>query len=617
MRRGIGAAVALLAAVAAAAQTPLGTTFTYQGQLRDGGNAATGSYDFQFALFGVASGGSAIGSAVDRPGVAVANGLFIVSLDFGAAAFAGDARWLEIRVKPAGAPLYTVLGTRQPLSAAPYALAAASVVDGAIVDADLSATANISGAKLANASVTGAKIAGGPGSGVHADTLDSLNATQFLRSDQNGTLRGTLTVDDGADANTVLSETGIIRSGTDVVPFSITNGGTGAFDATQLLLEHSPLPNAPAYSFVNDPDTGLTHRVLDEVQLVAGGQVIARASAAGLTATPATTGAVAVRGDASAFAASDGVFGIASSGTSRGVVAQQTGSGPALVASSAAGDHFRASLSAAQADFNPVLRILGAGQVASDSTFAFAAPVSTTSVPPPFNAIGDPTGASDVGVLDANDLFVSGTLGTTVLRTHWGIFGDEGGSNAVLDDDGMFVKNGFRVRTAGSTFFLLDFVDDETVVIGEDSFIRVGIGRTPTANTLEVLGAASKAAAGGWLANSDLRLKTDVQELRDPLALIRSLRPVTFRYTPEFLERHPGVKDVRYHNFVAQEFQQVFPDSVQDDGEGFLQMDSHPANVYAIGAIQELDRIVAAKDARIAALEARLARLEARLERLR
>jgi hypothetical protein len=54
----------------------------------------------------------------------------------------------------------------------------------------------------------------------------------------------------------------------------------------------------------------------------------------------------------------------------------------------------------------------------------------------------------------------------------------------------------------------------------------------------------------------------------------------------------------------------VFADSVQDDGEGFLQMDGHPANVDAVGAIQELDRLLTEKDAKIAALERRLAVLE-------
>jgi hypothetical protein len=53
----------------------------------------------------------------------VTNGLFTVQLDFGAGAFQGDARWLQIAVKCAGDASYTTLSPRQPLTPAPYALA--------------------------------------------------------------------------------------------------------------------------------------------------------------------------------------------------------------------------------------------------------------------------------------------------------------------------------------------------------------------------------------------------------------------------------------------------------------------------------------------------------------
>ncbi|MFO1506564.1 MAG: hypothetical protein U1F23_05735 [Lysobacterales bacterium] len=38
---------------------PLGSEFTYQGQLTDAGVPADGSYDFEFALYTAASGGTA------------------------------------------------------------------------------------------------------------------------------------------------------------------------------------------------------------------------------------------------------------------------------------------------------------------------------------------------------------------------------------------------------------------------------------------------------------------------------------------------------------------------------------------------------------------------------
>src|SRR5207249_4660046 len=105
------------------AQTPLGADFTYQGQLKAHGMSAISNADFQFALFDALTGGTQVGSTLSKGNVGVVNGLFTISLDFGAAAFNGDARWLEVAVRStAGAGGFTALSTRRPVSAAPHAL---------------------------------------------------------------------------------------------------------------------------------------------------------------------------------------------------------------------------------------------------------------------------------------------------------------------------------------------------------------------------------------------------------------------------------------------------------------------------------------------------------------
>lgn len=97
------------------------TSFTYQGQLNFNNNPASGKYDFEFALFNSASGGSQVGSPLTRSSVAVANGNFTVTLDFGNV-FPGDPRFLEIRVRQAGAGGYTTLSPRQNIGSSPYSL---------------------------------------------------------------------------------------------------------------------------------------------------------------------------------------------------------------------------------------------------------------------------------------------------------------------------------------------------------------------------------------------------------------------------------------------------------------------------------------------------------------
>ncbi len=101
----------------------VGTAFTYQGYLEKAGSAVDDSCDFRFSLWDAASGGSQIGTTQEVSGIAVDDGYFTVAgLDFGAAAFAGDARYLEIAVRCTGDTDYTVLSGRVALTAAPYAL---------------------------------------------------------------------------------------------------------------------------------------------------------------------------------------------------------------------------------------------------------------------------------------------------------------------------------------------------------------------------------------------------------------------------------------------------------------------------------------------------------------
>ena len=111
----------LLATIAPAWATSLGTAFSYQGNLNFNGSPASGNFDFQFALYTVASSGSAV-DTITLTDQSVAAGLINASLDFTEVPFDGQALWIEVRVRPAGSGTYTTLTPRQSISATPYAL---------------------------------------------------------------------------------------------------------------------------------------------------------------------------------------------------------------------------------------------------------------------------------------------------------------------------------------------------------------------------------------------------------------------------------------------------------------------------------------------------------------
>ena len=106
----------------------LSNAFTFQGALDDAGSPANGAYDFRFILYDDAVAGSQVGPISTINDLTVAGGIFTTLLDFGASAFSGDARWVEVQVRPgASAGSYTVLSPRQPVTATPYALYAKTI----------------------------------------------------------------------------------------------------------------------------------------------------------------------------------------------------------------------------------------------------------------------------------------------------------------------------------------------------------------------------------------------------------------------------------------------------------------------------------------------------------
>jgi hypothetical protein len=130
MRTLIAAGVFGTALVQAAfAQVPQGTGFTYQGRLTEGGALADGPYDFQFVLFDAPTDGAQVGPSIALEDVAVTEGLFIVTLDFGSV-FGSQKRFLELGVRPgADTGAYTPILPRQELTPGPSALFSAGAAD--------------------------------------------------------------------------------------------------------------------------------------------------------------------------------------------------------------------------------------------------------------------------------------------------------------------------------------------------------------------------------------------------------------------------------------------------------------------------------------------------------
>lgn len=101
------------------ASTNNATDFTYQGYLTNTTGPVTGTCTFQFGLFDAVAGGGQIGLTQTVSNVPVSEGVFSVTLDFGASAFNDQDRFLAITVNCGSGDV--ALSPRQPITPAPYA----------------------------------------------------------------------------------------------------------------------------------------------------------------------------------------------------------------------------------------------------------------------------------------------------------------------------------------------------------------------------------------------------------------------------------------------------------------------------------------------------------------
>jgi hypothetical protein len=125
---------------------------------------------------------------------------------------------------------------------------------------------------------------------------------------------------------------------------------------------------------------------------------------------------------------------------------------------------------------------------------------------------------------------------------------------------------------------------------GQTSYINssggnVGIGTTAPTATLSVNGTANKPGGGSWDVFSDERLKNIKGHFNSGLKAIMQLQPLRYEYKPN----NPlGLKSDGGHiGFAAQAVQQLIPEAVTRNANGYLQVNNDPILWTMLNAIKE------------------------------
>lgn len=207
-----------------------------------------------------------------------------------------------------------------------------------------------------------------------------------------------------------------------------------------------------------------------------------------------------------------------------------------------------------------------------------------------------PSGASQYSVIRVRSVAPAGSgyaSGYNLVNTNGGE-GDlrlaDSGSGAAF-----YQEYPFLVMSVGSGYGIklnAGGVDGNHIRIGAGG--GVGIGMALATGKLDVNGAVH---ASSFPVSSDVRVKSDVRELRSGRDLARRLRPVRFLWNERAME---GAHETRRANeivpgqigFVAQDVAAVVPELVTQalDGRGTLGVDYSRIGAVAIAAVQEQDR---------------------------
>ena len=250
--------VLLLTAPAALAQ---GSAFTYQGRLTDGGTPPTGTYELEFKLYDAATGGTqqpqpspVTVQFTGAQAVTVTDGVFTVQLDFGADAFPGAARYLEIGVRQVGASAFTTLAPRQPISATPYSIRSTSAATAANFSGSLGGDVTGTQSATVVSSVGGVSAANvASGAAAANGATDANTANSVVRRDASGNFSaGTITASLSGNATTATTASGVSATAGDSVVAAV-NASSSAVNTSRVAGDVELAPSTQqAASTAND-----------------------------------------------------------------------------------------------------------------------------------------------------------------------------------------------------------------------------------------------------------------------------------------------------------------------------------------------------------------------------
>ncbi|MFB0525699.1 MAG: tail fiber domain-containing protein [Phycisphaerae bacterium] len=559
---------------------PIGTAFSYQGRLMEANGPADGLYDFQFKLFddpNVAF-GYQLGSTIEVSELDVNDGYFTVELNFGDNVFNGGELWLEISVRRSiSGGTFTVIGPRQQVTPAPYALYAASPSSDGFSDNDWQVIGNDMYA-IPSGNV-------GIGTTMPIVPLD-------VRSSNPGTNQMVAAfVNPDNSPGTAATIALIVGSGMWPGGWTLTsNYASLDIDPISDMVFPSPVvtinSNRKVGIGIKDPITTLDiNGTLRVASSNPGNNVV---TAFFTNPSDAADSAVSIDLGIGTAAPSEWRLMAAHDSLNIGNAVVEP---PAITISSSHHVGISNGLS------------VGGGQNVAIRAASGMIPMILITGKNGVVTFGQDYGIYAWGGQKAGcfsgDVYVSGKVGIGTI-TPWAKLHVKGSgfpnSFLYLDTDAVNQDSGIRFYENGNVkgHLYLKGSDDTIRLFGSNfsgitvtSIGNVGIGtENPGSYKLAVNGSAAKPGGGSWSNFSDIRLKEINRNYERGLSEVVQLNPVRYTYRKSNELDLPA--DKPFVGFVAQEVQNVIPEAVEENSKGYLMVNNDPIILAMVNAIKQL-----------------------------
>lgn len=565
-------------------------SYTYHGDLMDGDVPADGAYDLRVRAFAQPGSAKALGEPTELPGVTVVDGRFSAELDL--PEDPDGTTWVEVAVRKAGSGEdYALLGLPQPLSKANSTCPGAWALDGnsgvpagsflGTVDANAVLELKAGDRRAARIVPAGNNISWGDAPNIALGSGGNLAGGAGIA--------GATVAGGGAILGPDEEPCSVNCTNRATADFATVGGGQG---------NHATLRGSTIAG-------GLFNRTTGDLSAVGGGSSNLASGAnstvaGGIGNTAASASSTVAGGGGNVAIAARSAIGGGTNNTTAGVESVIAGGFNNCAGgrtSWAGGKNAKVRPGANSSTFTSCddLPSYSGDADGDEGTFVWADSQAANFLSTGPNQFllrsQGGVGINRTPLSTTTELSI-GPSASNDSQTSVHLISGAGGDALILR---TFADAASSVEAVGGDLQLNTLLSGDYIITND----RLGVARRPVANALEVAGDASKTVAGDWLANSDRRIKRDIAPIPDALDAILRLRPVTFRYDARYRQSHSGIDDKPYYNVIAQEFAEVFPDAVKGSGEyldgksrtpenEILQVDTYPAQIVSIAAIQEL-----------------------------